>query len=157
MGRRTYETVAGFDAWPFTGKPVIVLSASPPSDPRIQPAQDGEEAAALLGSLGAQRADIDGGQTIQSCLAAELIDEITISIAPILLGRGHRLFGELDADVHLTLRGHHATASDGLVRATYDVETRKDPAASPEIPRSEEHTSELQSRFELVCRLLLEK
>src|SRR5438067_4833450 len=24
-------------------------------------------------------------------------------------------------------------------------------------PRSEEHTSELQSRFELVCRLLLEK
>src|SRR5207249_12212577 len=26
-----------------------------------------------------------------------------------------------------------------------------------EVPRSEEHTSELQSRFELVCRLLLEK
>src|SRR5699024_11331176 len=25
------------------------------------------------------------------------------------------------------------------------------------LPRSEEHTSELQSRFELVCRLLLEK
>src|SRR5438067_8209169 len=28
--------------------------------------------------------------------------------------------------------------------------------ASP-VPRSEEHTSELQSRFDLVCRLLLEK
>src|SRR5437868_9903918 len=27
----------------------------------------------------------------------------------------------------------------------------------PRIPRSEEHTSELQSRFDLVCRLLLEK
>src|SRR5699024_11253663 len=26
-----------------------------------------------------------------------------------------------------------------------------------DIPRSEEHTSELQSRFDLVCRLLLEK
>src|SRR5699024_12088364 len=26
-----------------------------------------------------------------------------------------------------------------------------------ELPRSEEHTSELQSRFDLVCRLLLEK
>src|SRR5699024_8455597 len=25
MGRRTYETVAGFDAWPFTGKPVIEI------------------------------------------------------------------------------------------------------------------------------------
>src|SRR5699024_11645965 len=31
-------------------------------------------------------------------------------------------------------------------------------AASPSpVSRSEEHTSELQSRFELVCRLLLEK
>src|SRR5437868_11373771 len=32
---------------------------------------------------------------------------------------------------------------------------RGDPGA--ERPRSEEHTSELQSRFDLVCRLLLEK
>src|SRR5207249_6350594 len=30
-------------------------------------------------------------------------------------------------------------------------------AAWPSLPRSEEHTSELQSRFDLVCRLLLEK
>src|SRR3712207_8083399 len=29
--------------------------------------------------------------------------------------------------------------------------------AQPELPRSEEHTSELQSRQYLVCRLLLEK
>src|SRR5689334_23518240 len=29
--------------------------------------------------------------------------------------------------------------------------------ASPPIERSEEHTSELQSQFHLVCRLLLEK
>src|SRR5260370_17133737 len=30
-------------------------------------------------------------------------------------------------------------------------------AAEPETPRSEEHTSELQSHLNLVCRLLLEK
>src|SRR5207249_12207349 len=30
-------------------------------------------------------------------------------------------------------------------------------ATPPPGPRSEEHTSELQSRFDLVCRLLLEK
>src|SRR5438067_9635899 len=29
--------------------------------------------------------------------------------------------------------------------------------AMPAVSRSEEHTSELQSRFDLVCRLLLEK
>src|SRR5699024_11592910 len=37
----------------------------------------------------------------------------------------------------------------------------KDSAAAPIIaalsPRSEEHTSELQSRFDIVCRLLLDK
>src|SRR6266704_6722196 len=31
------------------------------------------------------------------------------------------------------------------------------PSAPTSAPRSEEHTSALQSRFELVCRLLLEK
>src|SRR5699024_11880253 len=36
----------------------------------------------------------------------------------------------------------------------YDVSTD---GAFPEYARSEEHTSELQSRFDLVCRLLLEK
>src|SRR5437868_11814501 len=40
----------------------------------------------------------------------------------------------------VTLRSHHAIASQQL----FDE-------------RSEEHTSELQSRFDLVCRLLLEK
>src|SRR5699024_12237978 len=35
--------------------------------------------------------------------------------------------------------------------------TRIYPALCSDGPRSEEHTSELQSRFDLVCRLLLEK
>src|SRR6266513_3488329 len=39
------------------------------------------------------------------------------------------------------------------------AEIRSHPAAGAKLvmPRSEEHTSELQSRFDLVCRLLLEK
>src|SRR5207249_11876462 len=36
-------------------------------------------------------------------------------------------------------------------------EMRRPLALGIEIQRSEEHTSELQSRFDLVCRLLLEK
>src|SRR5690606_40788212 len=40
--------------------------------------------------------------------------------------------------------------------ATRAVRARPRPAACPP-PRSEEHTSELQSRENLVCRLLLEK
>src|SRR2546422_9108686 len=43
------------------------------------------------------------------------------------------------------------TTIDGLLRATGWA------AVPPGCPRSEEHTSELQSRLHLVCRLLLEK
>src|SRR5699024_12096299 len=35
--------------------------------------------------------------------------------------------------------------------------TQHTPVNTDSLPRSEEHTSELQSRFDLVCRLLLEK
>src|SRR3712207_8990662 len=53
-----------------------------------------------------------------------------------------------------------ATAADGAgntADATFNVTVRDttNPALTP--PRSEEHTSELQSRQYLVCRLLLEK
>src|SRR5205809_5221009 len=41
-------------------------------------------------------------------------------------------------------------------RQTLDVEMR-DSEDLEIVPRSEEHTSELQSRLHLVCRLLLEK
>src|SRR5687768_18356464 len=55
---------------------------------------------------------------------------------------------------------------DALVqwsRETFDVESveaqwsAQDYAPVDGLPRSEEHTSELQSRLHLVCRLLLEK
>src|SRR5699024_11669786 len=54
---------------------------------------------------------------------------------------------------------HHsgADAPSALVtdeRRTVDVQLN---GMAQSFPRSEEHTSELQSRFDLVCRLLLEK
>src|SRR5690349_22392258 len=52
-----------------------------------------------------------------------------------------------------------ASGGDGRVRAARVAARAVDRAgAQPELlPRSEEHTSELQSRRDLVCRLLLEK
>src|SRR2546430_8562528 len=44
-------------------------------------------------------------------------------------------------------------AMPGDNRLRFDKEQRR----SPIVPRSEEHTSELQSQSNLVCRLLLEK
>src|SRR5438067_8506794 len=58
---------------------------------------------------------------------------------------------ELDAREERRRRMEHEP-----VRARLRLGERAD-ASVPETERSEEHTSELQSRFDLVCRLLLEK
>src|SRR5207249_11844056 len=42
-------------------------------------------------------------------------------------------------------------------RMLTDADGREHWTLTSKMPRSEEHTSELQSRFDLVCRLLLEK
>src|SRR5699024_12174206 len=57
-----------------------------------------------------------------------------------------------------TRSGHAAT--DMVIGSCYDfvtVSSRRPGVRSRVAIRSEEHTSELQSRFDLVCRLLLEK
>src|SRR5207249_9484523 len=56
-------------------------------------------------------------------------------------------------------------AYKAMVRSSYRLANGDAPAPAPAVAagpscarsRSEEHTSELQSRFDLVCRLLLEK
>lgn len=134
IGRTTYDTVSSFEVWPFEGKTVIVLSTTLSQSEHAQIARSVDDANTLLAAGHAQRVHVDGGRTIQSFLAEGLIDEITISIAPIILGRGSRLFGNLDRDVLLTLRGHHSTEGDGLMRVTYDVARREVPDARPPAP-----------------------
>jgi dihydrofolate reductase len=101
MGRKTFEKVRGFDCpWPYP-KPVFVLSNSLASLPE---GFDGK-AELISGSLSDVLATIharghgdlyvDGGVTVQSFLREDLIDEMIISVLPILLGGGSSLFGEL--------------------------------------------------------------
>ncbi|MNY58377.1 hypothetical protein D3C86_1947060 [compost metagenome] len=73
-----------------------------------------------LTAEGAKHLYIDGGITIQRFLAEDLIDELTITTIPVLLGEGRPLFGPLKNDVPLT---HVSTkAYDfGFVQAVYRV------------------------------------
>lgn len=50
---------------------------------------------------GWKRAYIDGGKLIQSFLAAELIDDMIITRASVLIERGLPLFGQVLADIRL--------------------------------------------------------
>lgn len=62
---------------------------------------------------------VDGGLTVQSFLRADLIDEITITRAPVVIGGGIPLFGRLDNDVKLSLQSVEATG--GYLSARYDI------------------------------------
>ena len=126
MGRKSFETVWNFPEWPYGSKRVIVISrtmkALPESCPESVSLSD-QSPAELVSSLAqgsARQAYIDGGATIQSFLAAGLIDELTITTIPILLGEGIRLFGPLPADVSLA---HETTQSysNGFVQTKYRV------------------------------------
>ncbi|MBF0696992.1 dihydrofolate reductase family protein [Actinomyces bowdenii] len=121
MGRGTYEKVLGFEEWPYEDLGIIVLStALEAEDPRITPARSLGEAVALLDARGARQVYVDGGRVIQSFLREDLIDEITLAWAPVLLGSGLPLFGALPRDTRLELVASH-TGQNGLVHATYRV------------------------------------
>ena len=122
VGRATYEKVLGFGGWAYEGQNVIVLSRTLPHDhdERITVARDVDEAVGLLDERGAAGVYVDGGQVVQSFLRADLIDELTIARAPVLIGSGLPLFGTLDHDIRLSLRGT-ATSTSGMTHATYTV------------------------------------
>ncbi len=126
MGRNTFEQVLSFDQWPYGKTPVIVMSRSLQSLPVNVPktvslsAEDPAILVERLSSQGVKRIYVDGGLTIQSFLAKNLISEITITLIPIILGSGKPLFGELTQDIHLKLM-ESKSYSFGFVQNKYQV------------------------------------
>ena len=109
MGRNSFETVLGFDVdWPYE-KPVFVLSNSLKEIPESHK----DKAHLIKGTLpeileqihkkGYSQLYIDGGMTIQSFLKEDLIDEMIITIFPLLLGGGTPLFSELPKELEFDL------------------------------------------------------
>lgn len=98
LGRATFETVLGFGAWPYGGKPTTVLSSRPleiPSELRATVETSSETPAALVERLaerGLRRLYVDGGETLRRFLAAGLLRELTLTTVPVAIGRGRPLF-----------------------------------------------------------------
>lgn len=127
MGRHTFETVLSFGKWPYA-LPVIVLSHSltvediPDRLAEMVAITDMDlaELVAALAEEGWQKVYVDGGQVIQSFLAAGLLDELTVTCVPLILGQGRPLFGGAAHEARLVLQGCHSFPS-GLVTSTYQV------------------------------------
>ena len=120
MGRGTYEKVLTFETWPYP-IPVLVLSTTLTAitDDRASVVRSVDDAVDAVNAMGAKGVYVDGGQTIQAFLKADLIDELTVTRAPVLIGGGFHLFGELDADVQLRLE--HVEAQGGYLMARYQI------------------------------------
>ena len=126
MGRESFEKVLEFDPWPYGDKLVIVLSRSLTDVPealretvRIDSSSP-QELVDKLAQEGYKRIYLDGGKVIQSYLREGLVDDMCITMIPVLIGEGLPLFGSLEKDVKLKLV-ESKSWQNGMVQSTYEV------------------------------------
>jgi dihydrofolate reductase len=113
MGRTSYDLAEGDGGWGDGGPagpiPCFVLTHSPPPPESVRaPAvftfvSDGIHSAVeqAMAAAGDKVVGVHGASAAQQCLAAGLLDEIQIHLAPVLLGSGTRLFEHLGGQVQL--------------------------------------------------------
>ncbi len=107
IGRNTYEGALSFPEWPYERKRVIVMSSKnneiPVSlkDIVSVSSETPSEIVKRVSAEGVKHIYVDGGITIQHFLSAGLIDEMTVTLIPVLIGEGRALFGKLEKDMEL--------------------------------------------------------
>jgi len=98
MGRHTYQVPLDYDAWHYGDRPVLVATHR-----ELPPAPKGGTAWAVQGSIeqliaeakeAAKGKDVylDGGNLVRQGLEAGLVDELTLTFLPLILGNGIRLW-----------------------------------------------------------------
>lgn len=123
MGRKTFEVVLSFGDWPYNKK-VFVLSKTLQSIPKNLEGKveilNGEIESLItdLNNRGFENLYIDGGKTIQSFLALDLIDEMIITRASVILGGGIPLFGGLTQAMNFEVLSSEKL-NDRLVKTHY--------------------------------------
>ena len=98
-GRATYDQARGFDAWPYAGKRMVVLTHRPlDSDPPEGVEATAGDLAAIVARLRAETAGdiwlLGGAAVAQEALALGLVDSLELFVIPLTLGAGIRLVGE---------------------------------------------------------------
>jgi dihydrofolate reductase len=127
-GRHTYDVS---EAWggsgPLPGVPLFVVThrvpdTVPAGDPPYTFVTDGVERAVGQARTAAAGKDVAliGAKIVQQCLRAGLLDELVISLVPVVLGRGVRLLDGLEpGSVQLDLVG--VVDAPGVTHLTYRV------------------------------------
>jgi dihydrofolate reductase len=128
LGRRMFDNAHGWGEEPPFHKPVFVLTHEerPPEEKTggttFTFVNDGVEAALGRARAAAGEKDVlvaGGGNTVQQFLAAGLLDEMAIHVAPLLLGGGVRLFRDVDEPPELA--GLDVTASPAVAHLSLEL------------------------------------
>ncbi|MBF0379570.1 MAG: dihydrofolate reductase [Magnetococcales bacterium] len=127
MGSGSFKNVLTLGPWPYK-KPVIVMSRSLVDEDiptelkgKVRLTQLSQQELMLsLEKEGWKRAYVDGGKLVQSFIRSGLIQDMTITSIPILIGDGLRLFGPVDNDIDLELTKSESFSS-GLVQNHYKI------------------------------------
>ena len=131
MGRGTYEKVLTFDPWPYGRFRVLVISTGLERgrDARVSVVASIDEACAVLDQERATSVYVDGGKVVSEFLALCLIDELTITRAPVLLGAGLPLFHTLPTETRLIHLGT-STSTSGMTSTRYRITSYEIPPES---------------------------
>ncbi|MBO9668445.1 MAG: dihydrofolate reductase [Bdellovibrio sp.] len=124
MGRRTFDVTMGFAEYPYPDKKAFVFTRNLDLRPEVKHAveivsRDPGEVAAMLKKETKNRIWLVGGGSLASeLMRAGQIDEIILTIIPIILGSGIKLFkeGEFEADFE---RQEVVALSNGLTQIRF--------------------------------------
>ena len=114
------------EQWPYGDVRIVVLSNTvkePPENLRGKIEMysgDIQDLIVKLESSGFKHAYIDGGSTITSFINLKLINEMSITKVPVLLGEGIPLFGKINKSVKLESAKASAFSYD-FIQVKYNV------------------------------------
>lgn len=125
VGRATYDAVAAMGiAWPHAERHTLVATHRPLATalPTVTPvAGDIRELVGRARELACDRdVYLDGGTLIRQALDAGLVDTLTVTLCPVILGQGHPLFAGVSRRHGLGAGGVRALPG-GLVQLEYTV------------------------------------
>jgi dihydrofolate reductase len=127
VGRKTFEAMRRMvgEAPPTPGITSIVCSRTlnPADHPDLTITADAERLVAeLRATAGKDIALFGGGELFRSLLAAGLVDEVGVSVIPVLLGGGVPFLPSPAARATLKLRSHRIYEKTGTVGLEYAIE-----------------------------------
>ena len=130
MGRKSMDMISSMnlspEQWPYGDTKIIALSNTIKEAPANMKGKvemysgDLQTLISKLESEGFKHAYVDGGTTIQAFINLKLINEITITKAPVLLGEGKSLFGKTFKDIKLE-RANAVAFPNDFIQVKYKV------------------------------------